>query len=252
MSNLNHGTPWLRSFLMTYSRENMVVVQVGAWDGSETAAIVSVVENMNGKLIVMDWFKGNVSMDNQSDIFYTEDETQINYRIKRFWSYISKWCKENGKDEKVIRDTIDLRIGNSHDLIPELEDESIDFFHLDGAHEYEMVKKDIELAYPKVKPNGFISGDDYSGDYHINKIDKVSKEDLDKDSIEGIGFGHDITGNIIPNVHAGVVKAVYEHFDGNIMYNLPQSKWCHFKDTNKGNFDAYKVGTRFKGIEYNE
>ena len=128
MSNLNHGTPWLRSFLMTYSRENMVVVQVGAWDGSETAAIVSVVEKMNGKLIVMDWFKGNVSMDNQSDIFYTEDETQINYRIKRFWSYISKWCKENDRDEKVIRDIIDLRIGNSHDLIPELEDESIDFF----------------------------------------------------------------------------------------------------------------------------
>ena len=38
---------------------------------------------------------------------------------------------------------------------------NFDFIYLDGSHEYEQVKKDIELYYPKVKKGGIIGGHDF-------------------------------------------------------------------------------------------
>ena len=37
-----------------------------------------------------------------------------------------------------------------------------DWIYIDGNHLYEFVKQDLELAFQKVKPGGFICGDDYT------------------------------------------------------------------------------------------
>lgn len=39
----------------------------------------------------------------------------------------------------------------------------VDFIFIDANHEYEFVKNDIELYWPKIKPGGFLCGHDYSG-----------------------------------------------------------------------------------------
>lgn len=39
----------------------------------------------------------------------------------------------------------------------------VDFVFIDANHEYEFVKQDIELYWPKVKSGGFLCGHDYSG-----------------------------------------------------------------------------------------
>jgi hypothetical protein len=41
-------------------------------------------------------------------------------------------------------------------------DNSIDGIFIDAAHEYEAVKEDLELWYPKVKSGGYFCGHDYS------------------------------------------------------------------------------------------
>lgn len=41
------------------------------------------------------------------------------------------------------------------------DDNSIDFVFIDGNHEYEGVREDLELWYPKVKSGGIVSGHDY-------------------------------------------------------------------------------------------
>ena len=63
--------------------------------------------------------------------------------------------------------------GNSHEELENFEDNSIDVLFIDGGHEYSVVKKDIEIGWNKVKPGGYICGDDYSGDYHLNNIDHI-------------------------------------------------------------------------------
>ena len=195
---------------------------------------------------MIDWFRGNIgdndkpeSTDSGFDGYSKNDEIVKN-RINQFWDKVkSADCQ----------DIVKLKIGSSHDILPTLKDESVDVLFIDGGHEYSIVKKDLELGFSKVKVGGFLCGDDYSGDYHYNKIGEVSDEDLEKDTIHAVGYGHDHTGNIFPNVHAGVVKAVYEYFDGDVMVNLPQAKWLHWKKPTSPpyNLEAFKIGTRFDG-----
>jgi hypothetical protein len=45
-------------------------------------------------------------------------------------------------------------------LLPQL-----DFVYIDGNHNHESVKEDIEHYYPLVKPNGFFGGHDFYGNF---------------------------------------------------------------------------------------
>ena len=42
-----------------------------------------------------------------------------------------------------------------------VEDFSLDFVFIDAQHDYDSVKRDIELWTPKLKPGGLLSGHDY-------------------------------------------------------------------------------------------
>ncbi len=66
-----------------------------------------------------------------------------------------KVLKKYGNKVKFIRKF-------SEDAIGHIEDESLDFLYMDGNHQYEFVKKDIELYYPKIKKGGVIGGHDYT------------------------------------------------------------------------------------------
>ena len=162
------------------------------------------------------------------------------YVYKTAHDVISK-LKEVGKHKFPPYDALNtttLIKGNSHDELKKFEDNSIDILFIDGGHEYSVIKKDIEIGWEKVKPGGYICGDDYSGDYHLNKIDKVSKKDLEKDTIDGIGYIKVIDNNgyllNIPNVHAGVIKAVHEFFNGNANVNNWGRYWYYKKGALNG------------------
>jgi len=49
----------------------------------------------------------------------------------------------------------------SHVAVERFEDESIDFIHIDGNHEFEYVWNDIQLWTPKIRSGGIISCHDY-------------------------------------------------------------------------------------------
>jgi predicted O-methyltransferase YrrM len=51
----------------------------------------------------------------------------------------------------------------SSDAVSQFEDGTIDFIYIDGNHQYDFVKKDLELYVPKIKSGGIISGHDYGG-----------------------------------------------------------------------------------------
>ena len=50
----------------------------------------------------------------------------------------------------------------SDQALARFEDESLDWVYLDGNHAYDHVRKDLSLALAKVRPGGFITGDDYT------------------------------------------------------------------------------------------
>lgn len=49
----------------------------------------------------------------------------------------------------------------SEDASKLFSDSQLDFIFIDGNHNYEYVKQDLELWFPKIKANGLFSGDDY-------------------------------------------------------------------------------------------
>jgi len=50
----------------------------------------------------------------------------------------------------------------SVDASKQFDDESLDVVFIDMGHEYEEVREDIEVWYPKVKTGGYIAGHDFS------------------------------------------------------------------------------------------
>lgn len=51
--------------------------------------------------------------------------------------------------------------GLSYNTLEVFDDDSLDMIYIDGDHEYEGVRKDLEMAYKKVKSGGWIMGHDY-------------------------------------------------------------------------------------------
>jgi hypothetical protein len=49
----------------------------------------------------------------------------------------------------------------SDEAAREIPDGTLDFVYLDARHDYESVKEDIALWYPKVKAGGVLAGHDY-------------------------------------------------------------------------------------------
>ena len=63
----------------------------------------------------------------------------------------------------------------SYNVVDQFEDNSFDFIYIDGAHDYESVKKDIELYAPKLKTFGILAGHDYEHTWPgvIKAVDEI-------------------------------------------------------------------------------
>jgi hypothetical protein len=89
--------------------------------------------------------------------------------------------------------------GVSDTMMPLLGDGTVDFVYIDGAHNYDAIRADINAWLPKVKPGGYIGGHDY--------------------------------GNNEPEEVNGVKKAVDETFGEDIeVFNTGWGSWLHHKE----------------------
>jgi hypothetical protein len=61
-----------------------------------------------------------------------------------------------------IGDTISLIVADSLTASRLFGDASADWVHLDARHDYAGLEADIQAWLPKVKPGGWLSGDDYN------------------------------------------------------------------------------------------
>lgn len=135
-------------YMASLNKKNLVGVEIGVLDGWHA---LDMMESLSiKKLYLIDpWteYKGY-------------DESQANPRkaqkaMNGRMNVAKKILKKYGNKVKFIRKFAEHATGD-------IEDGSLDFLYIDGNHQYEFVKKDIELYYPKVKKGGVIGGDDYT------------------------------------------------------------------------------------------
>lgn len=125
--------------------DNSIFVEIGSWKGKSSAflAVEIINANKNIKLYCIDTWLGSQEHSDNPNI--------INNNLYDLFL-------ENVKD---LRSIIYPIRESSANASKSFQDESIDMVFIDACHEYECVKQDIELWYPKVKKNGIIAGHDY-------------------------------------------------------------------------------------------
>ena len=118
-------------------------VEIGSWKGKSSAFMAVEIANSNKDIefyCIDNWMgssehKDVGEIDSLYDIF-----TENMKPLERYYQKIRN---------------------NSIEAARCFEDESLDFVFIDASHEYEDVKKDIQVWLPKVKKNGILAGHDY-------------------------------------------------------------------------------------------
>ena len=86
--------------------------------------------------------------------------------------------KKAKKNLKNYLDNITFVKDYSYNCVDLFSDNTFDFIYDDGNHDYECVKQDIELYYPKVRNGGLLGGHDFGGRFLgvIKAVREFAKE----------------------------------------------------------------------------
>ncbi len=142
----------LYDLAIKYCPDNSTFVEVGSWMGRSTCYMGEQIKKSpkNIKFYAVDTWEGSEEISHKETIEKLKNE---NLSLFDIFNHHIQMC---GVQEQVIP----LKT-TSIEAAKQFEDNSLDFVHIDASHDYENVLADIIAWYPKVKPGGFITGDDY-------------------------------------------------------------------------------------------
>ena len=189
---------------ISYNRRQhpLRIVEVGSWKGKSTSILGEIAKVRSGKVFAVDHWKGNVGAWNK--IIAGEYDVFAIFR--------------NNIKLLGLESVVCPLVMNSEDATSLFPDESLDLVFLDADHRYEYFKQDIQLWLPKVKNGGVICGHDCEK-YYVKCSDELRiliDERIEDDVISGV-------------CHPGVVKAVYEYFDGHYRIAEGSRVWYYRK-----------------------
>ena len=116
------------------------MLEIGSYMGESTAMFAS--SMVFSEIHCIDPFVGKEKFNDSQ--FYDWEEVYEEFKLNtRFY------------------DNIKLHMDFSYNIYNKFEDGLFDFIYIDANHEYDEVKKDIELYLPKLASNGIIGGHDY-------------------------------------------------------------------------------------------
>jgi Methyltransferase domain len=134
-----------RAFLLKEMPKNSICAEIGTYEGDFAEKILYFLNPQKLHLIdpwIDSWHSGAPYQDKMDNRYQNV--------LKRF-------------DQEINLGQVVINRGYSHEIYNSFEDNYFDWIYIDGNHQYEFVKKDLELYYPKIKIGGFITGDDYHG-----------------------------------------------------------------------------------------
>ena len=121
--------------------KDSTMIEIGSYMGESTMMLAS--SKLFKKIYAIEPHKGTESFNDYAGYD---------------WEFVKKEFHLNTR----YFDNITLISDFNYNVVDMFEDESIDFIYIDADHEYDSVKRDIELYLPKLKKTGIIGGHDYS------------------------------------------------------------------------------------------
>ncbi len=132
------------------NKTELAGVEIGVFRGEYSKKIYQYFKYLKLNLSLVDqWLADKDFQD------YSQEELDSAYfEVKNYF-----------KDKK----NVEILKESSVNAAKKFSDKSLDFAYIDGNHDYEYVKEDLNIWYEKLKQNGVLFGDDYSRDYGVNK-----------------------------------------------------------------------------------
>lgn len=158
-----------RKRLLTRLPKRSVGAEIGVHEGDYSVEILRVVnpavlhlidpwEHEEGEAYRDAWYGGGAS----------EGQATMDHRFRSVRTRFA---------EAIDAGRVVLHRGYSGDVAGQFDDGHFDWVYIDGNHLYEYVKLDLESYYPKVKPGGYLCGDDYGvAGWWDNGVQKAVEE----------------------------------------------------------------------------
>jgi FkbM family methyltransferase len=118
-----------------FLKDHMNIVEIGVFDGKSVCFLAD---------------------------FIKKNQLKINFYAVDHWIQDEEYNRfiQNLKDCDIYEFVNPVRL-TSEKASQTFEDNFFDFIFIDGLHDYDSVKNDINYWFPKLKPGGIIGGDDY-------------------------------------------------------------------------------------------
>lgn len=111
-----------------------------------------------------------------SEFLLTSFPTIEAYHMIDPWAHLDEWNKPLNKSDDFLQhahdkamnrtsfaaEKIAVHRGKTTEMIHEIEDGTLDFVYIDGDHTLRGILIDLIQVLPKMKPNGWIAGDDFA------------------------------------------------------------------------------------------
>lgn len=124
-----------------------VWVEVGCWMGRSLAWLIveSQAEGKQFEIHAIDSWEGN-----PNEKWYKKNADKLVGLFDKFQSNLAS-----------VRDKFQCHRCLSWDGAKLFDDQSVDYVMIDAGHDEESVNRDIAAWWPKIKPGGYMGGDDY-------------------------------------------------------------------------------------------
>ena len=143
-------------------------LEIGVFHGVTARNVCELLYKINGKefnYIGLDLFEE--SIENKDEII---PSTNFSNPLKYFYFKYIKRQNPYSIDAvqdllKKFKENVHLIKGNSNKVLKKIDMRKIDYVFLDGGHDYETVKNDLESCIEVINSNGTILCDDYNLSY---------------------------------------------------------------------------------------
>ena len=137
--------------------KNGICAEIGVDDGFNAERILKMSDPHKLYLIdAWDW-----SLYRNLPEYYKSQE--LKDKAQKIYEKVVEKFKDNKKIE-IIKNL-------STEAVKQFEDNYFDWVYVDASHDFEFVKEDMEIWWPKIKQGGYLAGHDYNNNWVTTAVD---------------------------------------------------------------------------------